>query len=471
MRYCLQRLIESWFPAPPSESQNWGSLIYPETPPLQDRPCLLLSDSPLLLAATGLLRTLLGRTPCRCRLGEVFVLNATDLDSSALRAILIDKTGMTRGSKQELAMQLRSAWPNRRFKVATGDPRWYWESLYLLGILSDGRQATLDLPRDLLWLPSAAFWWELIDDRLRLTLIRSTDRQQAIEITTAAGAMELGELAAPHGMRRRLTLALLLPGSVFELLTGDFIWPDATTGEPEDLQTWTLYTESRFYQQLQQMLTTGTPAESPHDAPPYPDAVLLERLKLARADDKGADIDRLLANLCNCPELLDVTAPVALQPSPALMPAQETTANVMDLASAALSAQGLPNFPDQYLYFLDRPTLKHYSLALPIRFENEILGQFDLIDADGQIVRGAGEELKLALSLCAEAGRSDFELPERREDIESLLLGYQKDLAALRQTLKTLCYSHIEKNQAAKKLVQRVWKKFKLPDLKRFPAP
>jgi hypothetical protein len=135
-----------------------------------------------------------------------------------------------------------------------------------------------------------------------------------------------------------------------------------------------------------------------------------------------------------------------------------------------LVTQGLPSFPEQYLYFLDQPHLQKYRLTPPVQITNEILGQFDLIDAAGQTICGYGDELKTALLLCAASGKSNFELPEAREDLDIMLFHYEKDLKALQSTLKDLCFSQVEKTQAARKLIQRIWEKLELPPLTIFPS-
>ncbi|HDR46762.1 MAG TPA: hypothetical protein ENN94_03575, partial [Geoalkalibacter subterraneus] len=54
--------------------------------------------------------------------------------------------------------------------------------------------------------------------------------------------------------------------------------------------------------------------------------------------------------------------------------------NVKQHIIEQLQIHGVPNFPDQYLYFLDHPDMLSYAITPPLRVVSRLLGQFDMVD-------------------------------------------------------------------------------------------
>jgi len=129
-----------------------------------------------------------------------------------------------------------------------------------------------------------------------------------------------------------------------------------------------------------------------------------------------------------------------------------------------LQTHGIPNFPDKYLYFLDHPDMLSYAITPPLRVTSRLLGQFDMVDGDGQLLSGYGEELEQALLICSRLGKTAFDLPRDRKQLEQILQRYRNDLDNLHQLLSDLSYRQMENPQAARNLIRNIWKKLELPD-------
>ncbi|MCK4503741.1 MAG: hypothetical protein KAU22_11965, partial [Desulfuromonadales bacterium] len=128
-----------------------------------------------------------------------------------------------------------------------------------------------------------------------------------------------------------------------------------------------------------------------------------------------------------------------------------------------LETHGIPNFPEQYLYFIDQPEIIHYSITPPLTVKSTLLGQFELADTTGKIIYGYGAELEQTLLFCSQAGKTEFDLPEDRHQLEQLLNHYQKDLKSLYKYLNDLCYRQLQDSKSAQKLVKKIWSRLNLP--------
>ncbi|MBD1401434.1 hypothetical protein [Pelovirga terrestris] len=162
--------------------------------------------------------------------------------------------------------------------------------------------------------------------------------------------------------------------------------------------------------------------------------------------------------------VLQLSEPQADRDRPVDRITHQASKNVRQQIIEQLQTHGIPNFPDQYLYFLDHPDMLHYDITLPLKVTSRLLGQFDMIDGNGQPLSGYGEELEQALLLCSQLGKTSFDLPGDRQQLVQILQHYRKDLDSLHQLLSDLSYRQMEKPQAARNLVRNVWKKLALPD-------
>lgn len=185
-----------------------------------------------------------------------------------------------------------------------------------------------------------------------------------------------------------------------------------------------------------------------------------------RIDDRSAtlsppfDPPRLLRQIVSALDLPVGEAIPAGEPVASVPPEKNLRQQLMD----QLTTFGIPNFPDQYLYFLEHPEMISYRFTPPLAVSTKLLGQFDLLDSAGQTLSGYGEELEQALLICARLGKTRVELPQDRHHLDMMLQRYRKDLAALYRHLGDLCYRRLENSRAARNLIRQIWKKLDLPD-------
>ncbi len=478
-------LVQLWFPLTPEKTRQKHNEIYPLEPALGQKVGLVLSQSQLLLGCTALLRSINKLEPCQLKFAPVSELTTELSDTELTLANLNSPRNVVKTERQQLTMQLRYSWPSRRFKVSAGQPLWPWEALHLGGLCPPDRELRLSLPANLHQIPATHPFWETLcqyftilhidcgkDCPLQIHLQKTPGLAKKYPIQVAGRDYHLPVSDAPQQLYGQIALASQLPANAFELICAEFSWPENdrhSSCVPPGLD---LYRKSDLYQLLSQL--AGAAPENPATLSilPYPNPLLQQELaktcQVQNGAHEGSTIDKLLADLIGKTDLLNIPAPSRTRMPSSALSQQQPTENLIDQALHQLEVQGIPNFPDQYLYFIEQPVLQKFRITPPVHFSNEILGQFDLHDAAGTIITGYGEELKIALQLCAEMDKTDFELPSDRQDLKVLLSHYQKDLEALHSSLSDFCYSQLEKSQAARKLVQRIWKQLKLPDLQLF---
>jgi len=131
-----------------------------------------------------------------------------------------------------------------------------------------------------------------------------------------------------------------------------------------------------------------------------------------------------------------------------------------------LEIEGIPHFPQTYLYRQVTGPLNSYHFAPPLKLRQELLGQYELEDAKGQHLQVTGEETKEALLLASVLGLSTLEIPIDRQQTAEMLDSYRQDLLKLQETIVRLCNLHIEQAAAAQRLQKKLWQQLPLPPLR-----
>ena len=382
MRQSLYNLITQWFPDHQhQEPDNADMIIYPQAPSRSGNLQTILSDSPLILASTALLRELASLPQPATYYGSLMSLDPETLSTCNLSAYLLNQTPLTRDEKALYNARLRLSWPHRNFKVHADQERWKWELIHLLGISHHDHQIQIEVPMELLEIAADEPLWPLLSNHFHVREI--VVAEQTLQIRLMRSTMSTDP-----------TQVRMSDGTVREVLFSDC--------------------SDQFSQQLIKEILPPDPPE-----------------------DKGESHSKA---------------------------ATEVPKNLKQEIIDQLNAQGIPNFPDQYLYFLEQPDTISYSITPPLRVVSRLLGQFELEDADGRIIQGFGEELEQALLICGRMGKTTIDLPKDRTQLEQLLQLFRKDLDNLHQQLSDLSYRQIKKPQAARNLVRSVWKKLALPD-------
>ncbi|MCK5913214.1 MAG: hypothetical protein KAG12_05005, partial [Desulfuromusa sp.] len=317
----------------------------------------------------------------------------------------------------------------------------------------------------------------LLDNRvIKLSILRGERTTQPFPLQLPDEVREIIPITDSTHFRRQILLALTLPTEVYRLLGNELIWATDERIADEHLSGWELYRHSQLYKWLQNVLQEDgaqsdkndkAPADITFSDTPYPEPLLLKELanfgQVTPTDKQPITIDHYLANLLTCPAVENIERPDISKAQKTGTRETRLEKEFKESIAQQLSTHGIPNFPEQYLYFLDQPDMCHYTIAPPLTAKSSLLGQFELEDAQGQIISGYGEELEQTLLLCSQADKREFDIPEDRHQLEQLLQYYRKDLKDLHNFLNNLCYSQIENSKSARKLARATWRKLNLP--------
>jgi len=461
-------LSQSWYRSTESGRVTAAVSIYPAAPPRDNTTEVILSNSPSLLAITALLNAIAQQQPKMMFFGNLFQLEQATLPKEDVVARLLNRTGIASSKRREFTTRLRTAWPNRHLKIKTGQPYWSWELTHLLGICHAGQQLTVDLPSDILDDPDNCKVWALLYENcvvlqieqinteiLRFTLLHSNQPRQPLTLKKNTEEKEIHQLEDSEQMRNQLLLALNLPDAIYKLLGNELIWLEKDYQQKYSSGR-EIYRKSTLYHLLRIFLNNNTPE---------PEALLLKELDQFAATNTSIEaLDLFLANLLGCPAVAEIVQPEHSAAVKSITTESSANRKIKETLQQQLTTHGIPNFPEQYLYFLEQPEIHHYSIVPPLQVKSSLLGQFELEDSAGHLINGYGGELEQILLLCSDAGKSKFDLPKDRHQLELLLDFYRKDLNSLYKYLKNLCYSQIENSKAARQIIRSTWKKLNLPD-------
>lgn len=441
----LNRLSASWFPDSEVYSSAAKICLYPTAPP-RGQMELILSESPSLLTLTAMLQSIRSAAPANLYFSHIFKLEHETFPPSEVEARLISKRTLTTLERGEFVTRLRKSWPHRRFKLRTGQPYWYWECIHLLGISHNNQQMNLQIPLAALQTAADSSLWPLLNeqfcicsilqegDDLKITLLRASQGQIPVIVQHKEGQREVTATDSPEWFRNHLLLALELPEEVYRLLDQELVYPPPTklTGKAEiGMQ---IYRQSRCFQLLQAITDPNTlnsldpdsVDQDSEDMLPAPETRLLKQLADEHQSDKT--VDQSLAAVMLCPSLTDLALPTQRRRSRSSDKKSPDKKQFIQLIMDQADTFGIPNFPEQYLYFLDQPQMQRYRITPPVTEKSRILGEFTLEDARGQSISGFGEELEQALLFCSLADKSCFELPVDREQLNIMLQHYKKRL-------------------------------------------
>ena len=486
---CLLELSKNWYPSSDDIQPEHSILLYPNAPSSNEKTELILSDSPSLLAMTALLNCLLKQPEKKLFLGHLFKLNKQLLPSMMIHARLFNQRAVSSAERSAFTTQLRTSWPHRRFKIKTGQPIWIWEFIHLLGICRTGQEFSIEFPPEGLQTAANELIWNLLfenfrfreihrcKDSVRLICTREPATQDAISVHLGNETREILPEEQVHSFRNQLLLTMSLPRDIYQLLGHELIWPEDNESLYDDeVEALQLYRQSHLYRWLQHLVKEeefhSIKHEEGNDAVPVcipqPSHRLLKQLideKQTQAHDAfPQSIDQLLSVVLSCPAIALIKPQENHQLPTEAFVKTHMTHQLKESILQDLTTFGIPNFPEQYLYFLEQPDMQRYDLIPPVKIQSEVLGQFILEDAQGQIIEGYGEELKQALLICSHSGKQKVDLPQSREHIDKILAYFRKDLNALYEYLNNLCYSQIENSKVARKMINKVWKQLALPD-------
>ncbi len=448
-----------------------------------------ISHSGAQLAANALMRVLDKRPHPTQLQGDTFKLSAP-LAENFLHANFYGSLRPAPSLRRELAGHLRISWPNRRFTIPGNLPFWATEAAHLLGLTALNSQIELHLPANWLQLLIGSFFSELIFTNFILETIDCREEKRHLLKLSRRQGETATECLLPDGSRRSLELgrehnqaagkllcALELPPQLFELFTEQQLVLLSETGE-EALhpQALACYAQSSIGQQLWKMCTRSPIpknterllAEGKELNWLVPEASCLKELnRLAAVEDITSikpQLDEQLSQLLGLPtDIPDIQIQTSPKEAAGL---KQISRNLNDELLRLLEIEGIPHFPQTYLYRQATGPLSSYNFAPPLKLRQELLGQYELEDARGQQLQVTGEETKEALMLASILGLSSLEIPIDRQQTAEMLDSYRQDLHKLQETITRLCHLHIEQAPAAQRLQKKLWQQLPLPPLK-----
>lgn len=460
-------------------------LINPPVPIALEVPFYECAPPPLL-AFFSLIRVF-NRMPAASQQFTAPLLIGADVRPRSIYGFLGDKRIPPLREHVLLASRLRTSWPGRRWGLPPGTPHWAWDLLHLLGLAETG--ATIDLTTPGRWLtsPFAATLFEVFcahytflqvhlsnSAELRMQLKKSSSNQSSILLVTPYGKRFLPYSRLRQAPGSALALALALPPALFPLLAEGRLQP--VEGELSSAQSAgaDLFTASTLGQLLTTILSdqgaTTVPTGPLFDprSYPLPDQELLELL--ASALPEGIPPERELIDLevnrwfpqpllsLTSPPKAEVSQPAARWPK-----GSNPTRALEKMLVQSVFSDGIPLFPDHYLFNYLNPETFSIDLPAPLSFAETFFDRATLIDASGHRVEVEGLATARAIILCSHGHKLQVELPIDQTIMRAIVERYLADLRRLHLKLRQLAHQHLGSARQADNLAARIWKQLQLP--------
>ncbi len=442
-----------------------------------------ISSLPLLALGT-LLRTLRGETLPKIRRQSVFDLSREEVPAHIV-GTLNDRSLPSAAQRPILLGHLRASWPNRRFPLPPHTPWWAWELLHLLGLAPEGSQLYLNVPAGWLCSDFAATLVTVLREGYTLSSLRHSEHHLTLAIRREASAHSESRLLDLSAEETILSwaklqsaplplccLVLAFPSCFSRLLEREepiFDFADSADWSGQHRQI-LRFAHSFLGRHLWKIASGGAPLPSPpafeREAKrvqwPVLSADILERLDAVATPPGGenAEFDRELARLTGLPSDFTSLLRTSCSPSSSRNTAPRGLARSV---AATVFADGIPLFPEQYLYDYYRPELQVFSFTGALRIEENFFGEITLCDSRGVKITVEGEECAKALELASYSGRTPVYLPRDLRITGEILDRYLHDLRHLQQMLLRQTHLKAADTKAADALAQRIWKSLPLP--------
>lgn len=483
------RLGGSPLPFKPEATDGLTLLLNPDRPgPAGTR--FIEVASPALLAMFALLRELQSSPPPRLQTADLFTLTPAP-PLSSVSGSLDDENVPDEAGRRLLAARLRLSWPTRRLALPPRAPIWAWSFIHILGLVDAGAEVAIRIPSD--WL-SAAYGERLqrllaeefvlhflsrdAAGRLQLRLTREQEPTAVSTLLGPEGPRQVPwqKLAAEH--RSFYRLALELPEDLFQLLLEKRLrLPDAASWPETAEREIFLFTRSALGAWLWALVSDGQPLPSaltlrtdiPRYGLPLPaEGVLSELHQLPGEETEkltqavfDTELLRLLdVKFFQAPHSMRKNRPRHSGDGSGRRPDREELAAQI-ITSACVD--GLPRFPEQYLYDYYRPVLNEYHYSGPLRVDDEFFGRVRLLDQANNTLEVDGRDAARALVLASYGNRSSVALPAEQELATAILSRYLSDLRGLRRELIRQCHLQIAESRNADAMVEQIWQSLLLP--------
>jgi len=199
---------------------------------------------------------------------------------------------------------------------------------------------------------------------------------------------------------------------------------------------------------------------------PLPDATVLTGLQRLTGKNGAAAgqaaLDRELSLWLDIPHSLPTAADPARRAADAA-PDPSDPDNPDETIARQVFVDGIPLFPEHYLYDYYRPELIEHAVAGPLRIDGEFFDAVTLRTAERGTLQVEGRETARALVLISSVRSGPVALPADRHITTVILERYLDDLRRLRHKLIREIFRQQSDAQAAETLVEKLWKEQRLP--------
>lgn len=450
--------------------------------------------SPSVLAAAALLRNV-RKLPAPAGLREDLFRGDRLPAPHRVRAILWNRQPLARTERLACQVALRVSWPNQRLVLPATFPRWAFETLHLTGLAASG--ATLDMVTPTGWLQENWAPHLLRDILLQCTiseirleapskpvfiLEKGQTEQLPFAVVGSGSPRQLGPDDFDSGWPVRLLAALLLPEELWGLYTAGHLQTWASKQWPAHLERGIyLFTRSTLGQRLWLALTGSRTLPGQNRLQqavqkrglPLPGKAALLHLQQA-VPGQGATAQKQQVLIDQ--ELGAWFPRQVFSANPALPPSAGVTdrasaaeiRNLRDRLQKSVFADGVPCFPEHYLFAHFRPALAHYRFTPPLVRSEEFFGAVIFRDGQGTAVEASSPELARALELVAASGRDEVELPTAQDVVDDILERYLQDLRRLHDKLHHQTHAKLRNRDQARALAANLWREMQLPPAQLF---
>jgi hypothetical protein len=486
----LRTLLAHWYEREPTTSgHNMNNRRLVHAPWLAPECRHETSNSAALLTANAILRTLDEATHPLQQWGDSFCFHLP-FGEHRIEAFFAETSRPETSLRRALAGHLRTSWPNRHLSLPGNLPYWVFEAAHLLGLCPDGAEIRLDLPGKWLLLLDNSFFCELLFSHFSITdlwvlphntqrlMLQRHSHQVLTRCHLADGTERCLELSpAPLAATRELFYTLELPTEIYDLYQHQQL-RILTEVLAHDIKpsALALYARTRLGQDLLKLRASKPRPETDGDIAntgilvgwlvPEPE-LAHELYQQVAPESSTAVVELCLTKILNLAPHFSLNLP---QSAPPPVQSTETATrverNLPQELLKQLEIEGIPSFPKTYLYRYATGSLKLYRFAPPLQVAQELLGEYELVDAKGQTLNVSGEETQEALLLASSLGLSEIEIPEDRQQTAAILESYRADLQSLKDRVEHLCYSHTGQTAAAQRLLKKIWQQLPLPPRK-----
>jgi hypothetical protein len=444
-------------------------------------------NSPPMLAFQSLLRHVDGITQPLASTTDPMALPPEPAPNRVCGSLL-DSRLPSSAERQSLAAQLRLSWPARRFRLPPRAPLWAWHLLHLLGLAGDGGHFDLVTPPA--WLAST-YGRQLLGlllENATLKHLRESERGLCLEfskqqqsdsfviIKHGTEARSISNTRLREGHVSLLSLALMLPDAIWNMIEdGRLTLATARTWPQPAEQGIFFYSRSSLGRYLWQITSGGRPlprrtslrSEVLRKGLPLPGEKALLSLQKLQTEGGGEPsvtiLDQELALWLGATPELPAANKATPDESRDTDSHQHAEQDLLANVAERVFMDGIPVFPDHYLYDYYRPEMRRFDFEKPLSIDEEFFGTVELKDEQGHKLQVEGMETAQALVLISSLRSGPVELPVDRVIISTILDRYRQDLRKLRSNLVKEIFRRQADPRTAKTAVERLWQQQPLP--------